>query len=247
MQTSTQKIAVAGGVTLGVSVALYLLAKEWQKTKKASSSEVAAKKLDVSEIDRDTLLQLLREIRQSQETLREVIKGLCQELYGTKPRLMDVYNKVKTRAPLDPLDKYGLTMLQFDSLLEKFGSDIHVKAHIDALEAPSFGSGPSPKARNTTKKTVIEVHQLMLDELQAVAKEFLKMRPGALDPKLVTMAAQAIVASKVEHQFAMTSEDIEGAVLMLRPELVQDSNFGELNLSLQQTLAQIMGHNIISS
>ena len=56
-----------------------------------------------------------------------------------------------------------------------------------------------------------------------------------------TLAAQAIVASRVQKTYNYTSEQIEACVLANHEKLSQDAKFTSLSIEMQRTMGQLIG------
>merc|ERR1712232_143605 len=99
------------------------------------------------------------------------------------------------------------------------------------------------KVQSITVKKIVEVHNFMLEELEKLVAYFQKVaNKDTYDLKTVTIAAQAMVGSKVVDKFGITSEEIEGAVLMNHTVLATDQEFGKINGRIQDTMAKLMGN-----
>merc|ERR1712113_1045852 len=104
------------------------------------------------------------------------------------------------------------------------GGDPGVREAVARLMgAPSAGASPNEKVQAITVKQIIDVHAFMLEELEKVVKYFNSLsNKDSFDMKTVTIAAQALVGSKIEERYRITSEDIESAVLMYHTSLSTD-------------------------
>merc|ERR1719265_3054558 len=123
-------------------------------------------------------------------------------------------------------------MMDFDSLLETHQSDPAVRTSITKIMgAPNPSNATSEKVKAITVKKVIDVHNFMLDELQKLEK-YMESVPNkaSWDTKTVTISAQAFVGSKVQQKFAISSEEIEQAVLLHHAGLSNDQAFLQINI-----------------
>merc|ERR1712190_319130 len=170
---------------------------------------------------------------------------LTKELLSKSLTFEQTYARVKEVQTADPLEKYGLSMTEFDELLDKHQSDPNVREAITKIMgSPSPGSSASEKIQAITVKQVIDVHKFMLEELDALVTTFQNSaNKDSYDTKTVTITAQAIVGSKIEQKFSITSEDIEGAVLMYHSTLATDQEFAQINIKIQHTMGKLMGTN----
>lgn len=248
-QKLTKLLVAAGGAVAVGALAYYLLKKE----EKASSADAASQKKDLQEaapaaqsldkITKEQVMQILQEIIKSQEQMKGYMKELSKELRSKSLSFEQTYQKVKKVQPADPLEKYGLSMVSFDQLLDKHQGDQGVREAIaKIMGAPNPNSCHSDKIQAITVKTIIEVHNFMLEELNNLVKDFNNLpNKETYDMKTVTVVAQAIVGSKIEAKFNITSEDIESAVLMYHTMLATDQEFAAINIKIQHTMGKLMG------
>mmetsp|Transcript_121303 Transcript_121303/g.220641 ORF Transcript_121303/g.220641 Transcript_121303/m.220641 type:complete len:255 (+) Transcript_121303:123-887(+) len=242
------KILLAAGGAAGVAAALcYLLKEEPEgpvsRAQSAGESTAAVSKSKVEDITREQVHQILQEIIKSQELMKTYMKDLTRELLSKKLDFEQTYKRVKEVQPADPLEQYGLSMMDFDQLLNNHQADPAVREAIaKIMGAPSPSNVASEKVQAITVQKIIEVHTFMLKELEKLVDEFSsKPNKDSYDLKTVTIAAQAIVGSKVEEEFKITSEDIESAVLMYHTMLATDQDFANINIKIQQTMGKLMG------
>eukprot|EP00927_Polykrikos_kofoidii_P075381 TRINITY_DN71566_c0_g1_i1.p1 TRINITY_DN71566_c0_g1~~TRINITY_DN71566_c0_g1_i1.p1 ORF type:complete len:252 (-),score=60.03 TRINITY_DN71566_c0_g1_i1:211-966(-) len=242
-------ILFAGGAAGACAVLYYLL-----KVDSSSSARVVvdrelkdAANVDakVDTISREQVQQILNEIIQSQAHIKSFMKELTKDLLSTSLSFEETYRRVKEAQPRDPLEKYGLSMMDFDQLLDKHQSDPAVRSAIaNLMGAPNLESVNSKRVQDISVKEILDIHQFMLEELEHLVKYFEGVSDKrSYDFRTLTIAAQAIVASKVEARFKVTSEDIETAVLMHHGELVTNEDFSNANMRIQQTMGKLKGAN----
>lgn len=245
-----KKILLAAGGAAGAATVLCYLLKEESSAKQTvveptsrSLSAEAGAKSKVEEITKDQVQQILQEIIKSQDLMKGYMKDLTRELLSKKLDFEQTYKRVREVQPADPLEKYGLSMMDFDQLLDKHQGDPAVREAIaKIMGAPHPSSVASDKVQAITVQKIIEVHTFMLKELENLVEEFTgKPNKDSYDLKTVTIAAQAIVGSRVEEKFKITSEDIESAVLMNHSMLATDQEFANINIKIQQTMGKLMG------
>lgn len=241
-----QKLLVAAGGAVGVAALVCYLLKEdggeSAKTVVAADEKKKAGPL-VDQVTKEQVVQILQEIIKSQEQMKGYMKSLTQELMKDSLSFEQTYKKVKEVQPDDPLDKYGLTMMDFDQLLDKYQGDDKVRDLIGKIMgAPHASSCESEKVKAITVQKIIDVHNFMLEELDRLNNAFQELpKKASYDMKAVTIAAQAIVGSKIEHKFGITSEDIESAVLNFHTTLATDQEFHAINIKIQYTMSKLMG------
>merc|ERR1712039_1046157 len=120
------------------------------------------------------------------------MKDLTKELCSKSLSFEQTYARVKEVQPNDPLEKYGLSMMEFDQLLDKHQSDPNVRESIaKIMGAPSPGAATNEKVQGITVSTIIDVHKFMLEELDKIVTHFQNSpNKDSYDTKTVTIAAQ---------------------------------------------------------
>jgi hypothetical protein len=240
-----KKVAVAAGALAAGGAVVYYLLKEDQHPLVPVEKDASnlPKTPTVEEFKKEDVQQILEQIIKSQEQMKVHMKALTKELLAKQMNFQQTYQRVLEVQPKDPLEEYGLSMLQFDQVLDKFQSDPGVREAIaKIMGAPDPSNATSEKVQSITVKKIIEVHTFMQEELSKLVDHVQSM-PGrdSLDMKTVTIAAQAIVGSKMEQKFSITSEDIESAVLLYHTMLATDQTFAQLNMQIQTTMSKLMG------
>jgi len=241
-----KKALIAGlGVAGAAAVLYYLLKDEPKKEKKGLDSKdaSAAGGKKAEEMSKETVQQILREIIESQELMKGHIKDLTKELRTKNMSFDETYDRVKKVQPGDPLEKNGLSMQEFDQLLDKYQSDATVREAIaKIMGTPNANTVTSEKVQAISVQKIIEVHKFMLKELEDLVDKYKGMQKNReLDMKTVTIVAQAIVGAKMEEKFDITTEDIESAVLMYHTMLATDRDFATINEKIQHTMGKLMG------
>merc|ERR1712039_582563 len=170
-------------------------------------------------------------------------RELTQELLQNPLSFEQTYDRVKQVQPRDPLEKYGLGMMDFDQLLDKHQGDSQVRESISKIMgAPNPGATQSEGVQAITVRQIIDVHQFMLEQIEEVTKHFHSLPDkDKYDVKTVTIVTQALVGSKIEAKFKITSEDIESAVMMHHTFFATDQEFAQLNIKIQHAMGKLMG------
>lgn len=209
---------------------------------KEEGKKEKSQKVSVDSVSKEKVLEILHEIISSQERIKVVMKEITSDLNKSKMSFEETYKRVKSVQPEDPLEKYGLSMMDFDQLLDKFQADPAVRNAIGQIMGAGVPQASGPQARQTTQKQVVEVHAFMLEELKSLVDEFNRLsNKSEFDMKTVTIAAQAIVGAKVEAKYNLTTEDVESAVMIHHMALGTDQEFARINIEMQQTMAHLMG------
>ncbi|KAL8450886.1 hypothetical protein Emag_002992 [Eimeria magna] len=171
--------------------------------------------------------------------MKGLMKRFTQKFLEEEFTFEEACALVAKQHPDDPLRRYGLTMADFDGLLDKFQQDQEVKEAVFSIMGSASAPNPTPQAYTMSKEQLVKVHEFMRDELQNLTKD------GGVwpktDPKVLTLAAQAYVGAKVQKEFGFSSEDIEGAVLLNHKELATNAAFTLVNMAIQKTMNDLIG------
>eukprot|EP00927_Polykrikos_kofoidii_P001801 TRINITY_DN106_c0_g1_i3.p1 TRINITY_DN106_c0_g1~~TRINITY_DN106_c0_g1_i3.p1 ORF type:complete len:248 (+),score=61.01 TRINITY_DN106_c0_g1_i3:81-824(+) len=236
-------LLLAGGAAGACAVLYYLLEADADSSAHiVVDRQVIDPKKDtkVDGISKEQVQQILQEIIQSQAIMKLYMKNFTKELLSTKLSFEEAYKRVKEVQPSDPLEKHGLSMMDFDQLLDKHQNDPSVSAALsDIVGAPVPSSSYN---KSITVKEILSIHHFMLEELEKLVSYIEGMQDrSSYDMKTMTITAQAIVGSKVEAKFHITSEEIETAVLNHHTVLAVDQDFSNVNVKIQKTMGKLMG------
>jgi len=248
----SQKMLLAGLGAAGVAAVVYCLTKDDSRSKKASAVQGASggaaagsksKSKQVEGMSKETVSTILHEIIDSQEKMKTYMKTLTKELKAKQMDFRQTYDRVREMQPSDPLEKYGLSTMEFDQLLDKYQSDPMVREAIaKIMGAPPPGNTQSAKVQAITVPTIVSVHKFMLEALESLVKTYQDLqKTGDLETKTVTIVAQAMVGAKMEEKYGIASEDLESAVLVHHTMLATDQEFATINLQIQHTMGKLMG------
>ncbi|CAE7867787.1 unnamed protein product [Symbiodinium necroappetens] len=244
-----RKVLLAAGTAACATAVIWYLRKVGSKTLAADDvfgEEDKQKRHDSDDTEgtaKEQLKQILKEMIKCQEQMKSFIKELTQELGTTALSFHETCQRVKQVQPADPLESRGLKVMDFDKLLLKHQHDSDVRDAIaKIMGAPNPTNAVSDKIQSISVKDIIDIHTFMLQELQQLIKEYTGSdSKEAFDTKTVTIAAQAIIGSKFETQFGLTSEDVESAVLMYHANLATDQNFAQINIKISHAMSQLLG------
>jgi len=229
--SSTQMIKYASalaGVGAAAALVYYLLQEDAGEQKDDSAAKV---------------LNILQQIQVSQNKMKEVMKDLTKQLLEKDMSFPETYELVKSTQPADPLEAHGISMQQFDALLDETQNDPRVRERISTIM--SNPQDPSPETNRVppgmTVSKLVEVHGFMLDELQTIVRDFHKMpNKKNFDIKTVTIAAQAIVGARMQRKYKLSTDDVEAAVLQMHHQLSTDQEFARINIEMQQTMSKLV-------
>eukprot|EP00434_Breviolum_minutum_P043878 symbB.v1.2.039132.t1/scaffold6364.1/size18732/1 len=137
----------------------------------------------------------------------------------------------------DPLEKYGLSTVEFNKILGEYEDDPAVHEAVSTLMgSPPNGAAAASSSLTTSK--LLDIHKFMLAEYERLASQPDK---GSRDASIISFAAQAVVAGKTEAQYKISVEDIESAVLVHQGALSSSPEFSEINVKMQKAIAKLMG------
>lgn len=193
----------------------------------------------------EKVLKILGQIQQSQSKMKEVMKDLTKALLAKDLNFQQTYDLVKATQPTDPLEEHGITMQEFDALLDETQTDARVRDKIGTIMANPNPQEPDPEMARVppglTVSKLVQVHGFMLEELQKLVKDFHRMpNKSTFDIKTVTIAAQAIVGAKMQKQYKISTDEVEAAVLSMHQQLSMDGEFARINIEMQQTMSQLV-------
>lgn len=245
---SWKRILLYAGGAAGAAAALYYLLREEPETgsrgalREEAEASKDKKKLRVENVTKEEVQEILGSIIESQEKMRAHMKALTKELLEKQMSFEQAYARVREVQPEDPLERHGLSMTDFDQLLNRHQSDPQVRQGIVRIMGVPDAPPAGEKISDVPASKTVEVHSYMLQELQKLLQHFHTVKnKESYDVKTVTFAAQAVIGAKVEEKYGLTSEDIERAVVAHHTALATDQEFASINMKMQQTMAQLMG------
>jgi hypothetical protein len=254
-QISTLSKVVIGAslVAATAGVAYYLFRKE-EETVVASSSSAPTEskddcpmKLEVSNITVEQLLSIMDKIIDSQNVMKGVMKKITEEINSNEMTFAQAYARVKELQPNDPMEQTGLSMNEFDELLDKYQEDPRILDAISKIMGPSDDELVEDDGRVLTVKELIDVHQYMLDQLKGIVSEIKSKKSIAtLDPRTMTVTAQVLVGARVENQFKIGSPAVERSVMQHQAQLATNHQFATINMMMQQAMTELMGDQVMS-
>jgi len=216
-----------------------------------SADPQSVERASVQDMSPEDVLSILQEMDQSQEQMKSYMRSLTKELVSQEMSFEQIYARVSDVHPTDPLEKHGLSMVEFDQLLAKYRSDAGIKEAVAKVRGSACVK-PSEKIRAITVETIIEVHSFMLTVLQRLQMEQgvlkskveeqlqVKASERCYDRKIVVIVVQAIVGAKIQEKFSITSEEIESAVAMHHTKLDTSKEFVNVNMTIGRIMQGIL-------
>lgn len=237
----TKGIALAFGAATAASVLFYLHKKgKLASLYKCCGSKCGSQK-QKKDLSKDELLVILSEVAASQEKMKALMTKLIAEaLARDNPTMTEMYDIVNEQTPDDPLEKVGLSVDQFDSILNDYQGDSDVNTAIMKLmggESETKKNKPSQKVKAFTSAKLIELHKFMLEELNAVLPEAEKMKSA--DKKNVAVSAQAIVGAKVQAKYGLTPDDVDACIQIHQQTLETSETFATIAFEVSTVMERI--------
>lgn len=230
--------ATAAVATAGAAYAVYQFLN-------GDKSADPKQQFDLKSVTVEQVHSLLQQVVDSQEQMKVVMKSLTKELVEKNATFEEVYSQVQATHPMDPLEQFGLSMRHFDMLLDKFRGDAGVREKIVQIMGASFNPSENKGTMDPklTPKQVVEVHAFMLEEL----KRLTVCVTTEMDPRISTIAVQAIIGAGVEKAFKVSSEDVEASVFYHRNQLSTDQQFASINLEMRRAMEALVGVDLAQS
>ena len=244
--STLSKVAIGASLALATAGAVYVLfRKEEQVPAQVSeaatcdSKDTVVVKVDASKITVEQLLSIMDKIIESQNVMKGVMKRITDEITSGDLSFVQAYERVKELQPNDPMEQTGLTMNEFDELLDKYQEDPRILDSIARIMGPSEEDMADDDGKILTVKELIDIHQYMLDELRGITEE---VKGGIkFDPRTLTVTAQVLVGAKVEKKFKVGSPAVERSVMTHQAQLATDHKFATINMMMQQAMTELMG------
>lgn len=243
---TVNNVVLGVATAAGVAALLFYLLKDEPKTKAgAGSGNETATVGGPTEgrITRDELLVILKNIARSQEEMKAIMAELMTDVTTLKPDFLAMYSLVKQKTPEDPLEKAGITMQEFDTMLDANQDDPEIrKAIMTLMGGEAQPGGPtaevSAKVLALTVAKIREIHVFMLEELRALVPQATRVQNP--DGKTIAITAQALVGAKVQAKFSLSADEVEAAVRHHHASLACDQDFATLALQVQQIMSRLM-------
>lgn len=241
MANSWSRLLTITATAVGAACLLHYLLSDNPIFASATSAPSRNRAQDMTKAE---CIELLKGIVKSQEETKIVMKKLTSDLINNPLRLEQVYTKASQMQPEDPMEQWGVTVIDLDHLIEKYQHDPIVKDYIlKIMNSPGINDTTlSDDVRNITISQILAIHEYMLSELESVVREFKSLQNRqTMEIKTLTIAAQAIVAAKVEEKFNLTSDQVESAVIINHAELTASHAFTRLTMQMQTEMSELIG------
>lgn len=243
------KILLSVGLGLGCAIGVMLFMRSHSKKDDVSEEEEerrtsadvlpdenAKVKPRLEDISKDVLYQMLEELTESHDKIKDQSKMITQELLATPSiSFEETYQRVTKILPDDPLDRLGLSMMDFDTLLDRHQKDPEIRRLVAEIMGASTPA--SDRVATLTVKEITVIHEFMLDALKHLTEELQQHH----ELRTVTIAVQCILNAKLEAKFNVTSEDLEIAVLKNHTELATDADFVNVSVEMQSIMGTLLG------
>eukprot|EP01056_Protomagalhaensia_sp_Gyna25_P004809 Protomagalhaensia_sp_Gyna_25__4808@NODE_490_length_3284_cov_1179_605547_g381_i0_p2_GENE_NODE_490_length_3284_cov_1179_605547_g381_i0NODE_490_length_3284_cov_1179_605547_g381_i0_p2_ORF_typecomplete_len267_score59_54HemX/PF04375_14/0_068DUF1160/PF06648_11/0_15KKLCAg1/PF15204_6/0_18_NODE_490_length_3284_cov_1179_605547_g381_i04711271 len=211
----------------------------------SSSTEPGTKpKFDVNKASREDVLEVLSEIKEIQKALSETLRVVGKRILEEDLNLDEAYFLVASGELDDPLARKGISVSDFDALLDRFRSDQEVHdAVMDVVQGPEVP--PSAGSEDTlTVDRLVEINAMMLEKFEEVLAHFRtaeKEHPERkYNQRTVSVTAQTVVGACVQRRFKVTPDEVEAAMMTHQVELSMRSDFLRTTDQIQRVMGECM-------
>lgn len=221
----------------------------------ASSDAARKRNFDLATTSRDDVVALLLEVISVQKKLSQLLDVAMEQL-AKEPTtsLMDAYKMVRQKEPNDPLEAHGLSLANFDALLDRFATDEEVHQLVmSVIQGPEPSNPTNPSSDSTSSslmesellscENIIEINTFMREQLSKLVAEFQELRPqlGAdYHSRTASLTAQAVVGSLIKKKFNVASDQVERAMMVHQLDLSNRPDFVKVNQDIQTAMAQLL-------
>jgi len=239
-----KKLLLAAGGAAGVVAILYYLLRDDAESDKMLMEDTGKKERKTGVLSKKEVLEILHDISGMPQVMKSNMKVLTKEMSEKSLTFEQLYERVKSAQPADPLEKRGLSPEDLDRVLQSSATDPEVMLAVSKIMGP-----PEPqdevaltqRAQEITVQLIVEIHAFMLEELLLFVKFFQGLNDkGSFDVKTAGIVSQAMLDSKVATKFNVTSEDMEGAIFANKSSLMQDPRFMETHMEMQRVMTTFM-------
>mmetsp|Transcript_100574 Transcript_100574/g.181543 ORF Transcript_100574/g.181543 Transcript_100574/m.181543 type:complete len:261 (+) Transcript_100574:44-826(+) len=232
-------LLIAGSAVAIAGVAYYLLSDEPEEDEATAGGGKLSK-------EGGPVRQVLTEMVTVEELAKKTVNDLVQEMAhaGTELSLEETYKRIEAAQLWDPLEKYGLTMQDFEEMITDFQHDPFVMQAMARLagSGPEGPTGAPPPQQVATLAQVVEAKAFMLAEIEAMVDSFTASEERkSWNARSAGMALQTQADAKAEKKFGISSQDLEFAMLQNQQKLGASAEFMDVMMKTQDVMRKFIG------
>ncbi|CAE7198106.1 unnamed protein product [Symbiodinium sp. CCMP2592] len=226
---SDLKPAILAAGSLFMLAVLYLLLRDEAEEENGS---IAGK--DPKSLLKEVLTQLLDVEQRAKRVVEELVR---EQLSGKEVSIAEAYQRVEACDLVDPLEKQGLSIQEFEAMVAEQQNDPWVMESMVRLSG-QHPADMKPGGADLDVAKILAMKEFALVELEKLVASFLS-EPNAesKDFKAATVALKALVHAKVEKAHGVAADEVETAAVMKQEELIRNPDFVGI-LKRQQTVMQ---------
>jgi len=204
-------------------------------------------------LSRAEILTVLDETVRVQGIVQQEVSVLARRLAkenGDKKKkrkrlsFVDGHKKIlELGLPQEPLEDRGISETAFQRMLSTYEEDEEVMTAAQRLLHP-MGKGDPERAQSINMSKIIQIHELMVTEMQKVLEEFLQLPQEvrrSFTGKGCETTAELLVSVAVEQQLSVRCEDVEQAVILYEEALQQNADFTRCTEQLANMMQHLIG------
>ena len=250
--STLSKVALFAAAAAASAGVVYYLFRTEEQTVASGEAPTSVKsvtpvapQIDAKSVTVEQLLTIMDSIVQSQNVMKGVMKTVTEEINSKNLTFAESYELVRERQPADPMENLGISMNDFDELLDKYQEDPRVLDAIARIMGPSDEDMAADDGKILSVQELIAIHQYMLEQLVQIGAEVKRMKSPA-DPRTTTTAAQVVVGARVEKKFSVVSAAVERSVMVHQNQLASNHQFATINMMMQQAMTELMGDQMMA-
>ncbi|CAE7479100.1 unnamed protein product [Symbiodinium sp. CCMP2456] len=233
---SDLKPAILAAGTLFMLAVLYLLVRDEAEEENGSVGK------DPKSLLKEVLTQLLDVEQRAKRVVEELVR---EQLSGKEVSIDEAYRRVEACDLVDPLEKQGLSIQEFEAMVAEQQNDPWVMESMVRLSG-QHPADMKPGGVDLDVAKILAMKEFALVELEKLVASFLS-EPNAesKDFKAATVALKALVHAKVEKAHGVAADEVETAAVMKQEELIRNPDFVGI-LKRQQTVMQQLMSKLMS-
>ncbi|CAE7723225.1 unnamed protein product [Symbiodinium necroappetens] len=226
---SDLKPAILAAGSLFMLAVLYLLLRD-----EAEEENGAVADKDPKSLLKEVLTQLLDVEQRAKRVVEELVR---EQLSGKEVSIAEAYQRVEACDLVDPLEKQGLSIQEFEAMVAEQQNDPWVMESMVRLSG-QHPADMKPGGADLDVAKILAMKEFALVELEKLVASFLS-EPDveSKDFKAATVALKALVHAKVEKAHGVAADEVETAAVMKQEELIRNPDFVGI-LKRQQTVMQ---------